>query len=663
MEQFEWRDCRLQADGGYAVLQNDCVRAEFEILEGGLFLRSLQNRVTGFCWQDAQHTKAELYGRCSDPHIVWTAQPTADALSGEKWCVSCIWTEKDRTIEHKIELYPNCAFITGFIECKGKLPQNDNFNEEQHNADGIEQQTVQENTAVSSDALVSIFLPPTHLRWHSVRLVDQTDVHDTLVFEQDGLVYRNEVVMSEANIFSFDALQQQESLLAICHAPITPQNSKHFSLQGNHFVIRKGDWVEQGQQEWLSERWTVGVSDSAQKWSKMRAFYRLGWNAPWQNHALLLSNTWGDRGRDSRICEAFIQKEIETAAELGLDMVQIDDGWQQGTTVNSADPQGGVWKGYYAANSGFWNIHPTRFPRGIVPLVELAAEKNISLGLWFSPDSSNMFENWEKDADVLLHLWKNEGIAAFKLDGVKLRTGKARANYIRFLDKVMQESKGAIILQQDITAEQRLGYLCERQYGTLFVENRYTDFGNYYPYRTLRNLWMLSRYIPAQRMLFEVLNRARNPHRYGQDVLAPINYSQDHLFALILAAQPLFWMELQSLSHQDKMALKQIVEIYRTHRNRLWKSDVVPIGEQPNGFSATGFLFEPSGSEKEGYALFLCETYPAKSFVYRQLPANADWTFLAGEKLEKILSQDDGVLVRFKKEQSYAFYHWKLREI
>ena len=71
------------------------------------------------------------------------------------------------------------------------------------------------------------------------------------------------------------------------------------------------------------------------------------------------------------------------------------------------------------------------------------------------------------------------------------------------------------MLQQDITAEQRMGYLAAREYGTLFVENRYTDFGNYYPHRTLRNLWMLARYVPAQRMLFELLNPARNTERSG----------------------------------------------------------------------------------------------------------------------------------------------------
>ena len=43
-----------------------------------------------------------------------------------------------------------------------------------------------------------------------------------------------------------------------------------------------------------------------------------------------LSNTWGDRSRDARINEAFILLEIAAGARLGVDVIQIDDGWQKG---------------------------------------------------------------------------------------------------------------------------------------------------------------------------------------------------------------------------------------------------------------------------------------------------------------------------------------------
>ena len=76
------------------------------------------------------------------------------------------------------------------------------------------------------------------------------------------------------------------------------------------------------------------------------------------------------------------------------------------------------------------------------------------------------------------------------------------------------------------------------EYGNIFLENRYTDWGNYYPYRTLRNLWMLSRYVPAEKMQIEFLNKWRNADKYDvADPFAPARYSFDYLFAITLAAQ------------------------------------------------------------------------------------------------------------------------------
>lgn len=659
VKQFQWKDCVLYVEETHVLLENSSIKAELEIVNDGIILHSFQNRCTGFCWEK----KAE---RCSMPKVleedpmIWITQVIQENLCAEKWRICCVKKRQSTQTEYIFEVFPASSFITGFIKRKGSCPDTYEFVEEIV-ANGIEQISEQKDSAAKADAVASISFPDTHMRWTAIGLVDQTDRHDTLAFEQTGLAYANETVLPKANILCMDALGRHESLLAICHAPVTPNQKKHFLLQGNCLKILNSGWIEQSNEEWCTEHWSLGAVCTQEKWSRLRTFYRLDWQAPWQKHGLLVSNTWGDRSQDSCVCENFVRKEIEIAAELGLDMVQIDDGWQKGTTVNSAEPQSGVWEGYYAADEDFWAVHPTRFPHGLTPLTQLAQQKNILLGLWFSPDSSNMFQNWERDAKVLLKLWKEQGITAFKLDGVKLRTPKARENYLRLLDRVSTESSGAIILQQDITAEQRLGYLCERKYGTLFVENRYTDFGNYYPYRTLRNLWMLSRYIPAQRMQFELLNRMRNPQRYRNDPLSPRNCTQDYLFATVLAAQPLFWMELQGLLPQDKQDLKEIIRVYRMYRDKLWNSDIVPIGQEPDGFSATGFLFRLHDSDREGYVLFVCEEDNSQVAVYPQLPLNARWELLAGQEPEWMLMEEESIRVKFGQKLSYAFYHWIIR--
>ena len=120
------------------------------------------------------------------------------------------------------------------------------------------------------------------------------------------------------------------------------------------------------------------------------------------------------------MCEDFVLKEIAVAKRLGLDVLQLDDGWQKGTTANSKLKKGGVWSGYYATDPDFWSVHPQRFPNGLEPIVKKAGLAGIELGLWFSPDSSNDFENWNRDVETLLALHRKYGVRFFKLDGVNL---------------------------------------------------------------------------------------------------------------------------------------------------------------------------------------------------------------------------------------------------
>ena len=75
----------------------------------------------------------------------------------------------------------------------------------------------------------------------------------------------------------------------------------------------------------------------------------------------------------------------------------------------------------------------------------------------------------------------------------------------------MDATGGEAVFNLDVTAGRRWGYHYGNEYGNLFLENRYTDWSNYYPHWTLRNLWMLSRYVPPQNLQIEFLNRGATP--------------------------------------------------------------------------------------------------------------------------------------------------------
>ena len=132
----------------------------------------------------------------------------------------------------------------------------------------------------------------------------------------------------------------------------------------------------------------------------LRDFHRSLWPYRPGRDGVLLSNPWGDGNRDSRINESFLLKEIDAAADIGVEVVQIDDGWQKGRSANSSQSKGkGVWNGYWAADPEFWTPDPVRFPRGLKPLTDAAGSRALSIGLWFGPDSSDDAANWERDAD------------------------------------------------------------------------------------------------------------------------------------------------------------------------------------------------------------------------------------------------------------------------
>ena len=283
------------------------------------------------------------------------------------------------------------------------------------------------------------------------------------------------------------------------------------------------------------------------------------------------------------------------------------------------------------------------------------------MGLWFSPDSAGDFENWSADAGILADFHRRLGIRYFKLDGVNVRSKTGDRNFSALLQTA---ARSGISLQLDVTAGDRFGYHYKPQYGVLFVENRYSDWGNYFPYRTLRSLWMLSRWIPTRMLQFEVLNPRRHPENYPDDPFAPGTYEMDYLFASVMAANPLLWCELSRLEPRDAAALRKIIAAWRPHRTALFQADVCPVGEEPSGRSCTGFW--ASCGTDHGYFIFLREKNDCTAAVYR-IPA------LAGRMLQvktiaangaggvgPEVNSDGTVNVHFSRPDQYLFAEYRV---
>jgi len=234
--------------------------------------------------------------------------------------------------------------------------------------------------------------------------------------------------------------------------------------------------------------------------------------------------------------------------------------------------------------------------------------------LWFAPDSTGGCTNWNRDAERLLQLHRKEGVNYFKLDSVKLISTTAVKNFRSMVDRLLTESGGDITLDLDVTAGTRAGYFGVPECGPIFVENRYTDWQNYWPHLTLRNLWKLSQYVDPLRLRMEFLNHARNSGLYGDDPLAPARYSPDALFATVMFSNPLGWFEVSNLPEDYQRSVAELVAVWKRERTRLFAGHILPIGEAPDGQCWTGFTSVAPDSDS-GYLL-----------LFRELNASDEWS-------------------------------------
>ena len=489
-------------------------------------------------------------------------------------------------------------------------------------------------------------LPNAHLKVVKFDLVDQTDEHNELVHRTEWLLGHNESETNlTASILAVENILTGEGTAFVRRAPLpharmNPQ-AADFGFEARDFYGENcvGRWLRVYDTGYPCVKipyrgGAIGRTKALQDWQRKVRPYVSG------RDGIFICNTWGDRNRDTRINEAFLIGEIDAAATLGVEAIQVDDGWQSGKSMNSAFAKGdGVWNGYWAATPDFWVPDPKRFPNGLAAVTCKAAENGIRFGLWFGPDSSNDAANWERDADWLLKLHRECGIDFFKLDSMKTTGVLSLARQGKLFDKLLKESGGKIVVDMDVTAEKRPGYFGMMQAGPLFVENRYTDWKTYWPHLTLRTLWSLAEVIDPIRLRMEVLNPLRNRAKYGDDPLAPAAYPAETLFAIVMAASPLGWFEVQNLAPETVASWKPLVAKWKAERDAMAACNVIPIGACPDGVSWTGFAFIPRKEDALGYMLLFRELNEKAKFDFGDVvPALKQVEVLAGDGSATLVS-------------------------
>ena len=653
---YQYKDCYVRCENAKLTVGNGRIERAFLVDRYGLTPLSVSDRA-GTVWAREEGVRRlNLPFESAEPEIA-AREDDHCGLSERFMAVDLTWRGKNgETLVRTITIFPDTPFISMEMCVENIGVYRTDAAEAIRGGD--ENGAAAAKKAAWPDSIDAFPLPRGHYKLHVTQLLDKSDLNDALVRSYTRQVYAGGWggEWDEGSAFVLDDYVHGRALMLVKDAPY-PMSALHRTAQD--LFIQRGECallVGSGL-DGVSEAGalygygsTVGVGTRDELDRLYRAYYKRAWKR--DGGARVMSNTWGDRSRDAAVCHDFMMKEIDRAAYLGVDIVQIDDGWQRGHTTNSALKKGGVWEGYYSADPRFWAVNEEKFPHGLKPLVDKARGYGIELGLWFSPDSTDDFARWRRDADTLLGLWRQEGVRHFKLDGVNIRSKRGEANYLRLLEAVTAESGGAISVNQDVTAQVRLGALYFKQYGNLFVENRYTDTCAYYPHATLKNVWTLSRLLPPGKLQFEALNPRRNTQLYAPgDEFAPDYYDMDYLFAAVMTASPLIWMEMSHLNEEDSRRLKAIIAVYRAHRDDFASGDIAPIGEEPDGQSLTGFKIDCGG---RGYLLLFRESTDRDAFA---LPEE-----LVGARMSLLCSNADIELnadgVRLGKRRAYALIEW-----
>lgn len=505
--------------------------------------------------------------------------------------------------------------------------------------------------------------------WHgrAVEFRDITDWNNNLVDEKDFISYRK--TNHRGNILMVTDGADTGGFIFLKEAPCS---GVQLAYKGSDFISDFGSFMVTGlgvdSRDITPDKWTSTYGSvlctfgegELSALSALRSYQKQCRILDAGRDEMVMMNTWGDRSQDAKVNEKFCLAELDKAARLGISLFQIDDGWQSGKSPNSAVANGS-FKDIYA-NASYWSPDPVKYPRGLKPIVDRGNELGIEIGLWFNPSVQNDFADWEKDAATISSLWKEYGIRMFKIDGLTISSKKGEENLRKLFDKVLENTGNEVMFNLDATASRRGGYHFFNEYGNVFLENRYTDWGNYYPYLTLRNLWQLSRYVPAERLQIEFLNKWRNNDKYAGDRFAPDKYDFSYVFAVTMAGQPLAWMEAGNLP-EEAYSIAPLVKGYREIQHDFHKGTILPIGDEPSGKSWTGF--QSIVSPSEGYLLIYREDNKSKEYRIRTwLEEGTEVIFkpvLGSAKGFKIITGQNGEIpVTLKNPNDFALYSYKI---
>lgn len=318
---------------------------------------------------------------------------------------------------------------------------------------------------------------------------------------------------------------------------------------------------------------------------------------------MLINDTWGpaNPGGGQFAQEDYLLKEIPLLADLGVDVLRIDDGWQ-------ISPWGGEKELFRPGYPDGWKN------------INAACRKNkVQLGLWVAIQRA-------RQQDLLLNL-KEANVVTWKVDFDHLNNRAAFENRFKNIREIMKSAwmKTQFSFCPEY-ADPRYGWYYAKEYGSIYFQNIQEALPEHLimvPYQVLRQHWLMSKYFNSNKLQVLLQNPKRVDTRYSDAG----EHGHGYCFAMGLPFIPVFFQSAQYLDEAGRTELKALISLYKKHREKMFGCYSFPIGETPVNAGWAGFQFIDD-KQQEGYLLLFRELHNSETDKPIRLK------FLSGKKLK-----------------------------
>lgn len=351
----------------------------------------------------------------------------------------------------------------------------------------------------------------------------------------------------------------------------------------------KPDEIETGRFRDCWASWTIlfrGGNDGMQL--ALKSFDRKRYPVFPQRDMMMICDTWGpaNPGGAQFAQEEYLLREIPLLADLGIDVLRIDDGWQ-------INPWGGDKEVFRPSYPDKWEN-----------ITRACRSNGVRLGLWVAIQRA-------RQEDLMANL-KEAGIVTWKVDFDHLNNRAAFENRFRNIRELM---KAAWMKTQfsfcPEYADPRYGWYYAKEYGSIYFQNIQEALPEHLimvPYHVLRQHWLMCKYFNSNKLQVMLQNPKRVDGRYSD---AP-QHGHAYCFAMGLPFIPVFFQSAQYLDDEGRRELKQLISTYRDNRRKMFECYTFPIGDMPSNGSWSGFQMADE-SQREGFILLFREMHNAEA--------------------------------------------------